>query len=1109
MRKTLIITLFALVFCLYGRGQSCLPNGISFSTQASIDNFSTNYPGCTQIEGNIYISGANITNLNGLSAITSVNGLAIENNPALASLNGLNNLTTLGNFTWSYISGNPLLTNLNGLENLVSAYLFDITQNASLTNLNGLEKLQTVDGRLRVEYNPLLTNLSGLGSLKNVIEFIISGNSSLTSLDGPANITSVGSLNISGNSILTSLSGFQNLSSVGDVTISNNPALVNLNGLFNGTAIGGLTVSNNASLTSISEVSNVTSFGGGLGIYNNPMLLNLNGLENVSTLTSLVISTNPLISNLNNLSNLKSVDLLEISGNPGLTNLTGLNQLDSASYFTIINNVNLTNLGGLENLTKIQNGIGIWGNPALKNLNALNHVTNAPYWISIRENKALLNLQGLEGISAVLDTVHIVGNNALANLSGLNNMTAIGTLNIAYNNAMTSFAGLEKLNQVGELYIRYNPLLANIDALKQLERIVDGEFEELYIEENASLTNLSGLENLSVLGGYLRVLNNPLLSDCAVYAVCNHILNEPSSVTISGNASGCSTPAEVELQCHSIPVVAEVRLDSNGNCQADQTDPPASDVQVRLESVGQMLLKATNQQGRTRFGYLENGPFDLFLPQFPAGNWAVCQEPLTFNPNGSTDTIRATLLLSPLIQCPELTVHLGLPSFFRGCLRTSDLQVFTENTGTVTAQGVKIAVVIPPVLELLASVPPLAGQQGDTLFFDLGDLAPFGKSNVTLTVKTKCDDLVGHAICIETFATLDNACPKNLPAFSEIKASAKCIGGNLVRLSLENIGDAPTQGYHAYKIIRNDLIMNDNPFNLAAHESLSFDFNADGATWRLEATKFDDGTETAASVENCNGLTPGWITGFWQDHGPLEYDFDCRQVNGSYDPNLKTVLPSTIGIRPNKPLQYTIDFQNIGNDTAFRVLLRDVLPVSLDLNTFHPRYASHPYNWEIKGQTLEVLFDPISLPGSGMNEPASHGFFSFEIDQKHDLPDYTYIQNTATIVFDFNQPIYTNYTTNIVVSRLTVHVDEAQVNAIAWQVLGNPTSNAAVLRATEFIPGDKQFELYDVSGKRVRSAAFSGQTFEFQRDMLGDGMYFFRISDERGRVFTGKIILTE
>ena len=33
----------------------CLPEGITFTTQEQIDNFQTNYPGCTEIEGDVYI----------------------------------------------------------------------------------------------------------------------------------------------------------------------------------------------------------------------------------------------------------------------------------------------------------------------------------------------------------------------------------------------------------------------------------------------------------------------------------------------------------------------------------------------------------------------------------------------------------------------------------------------------------------------------------------------------------------------------------------------------------------------------------------------------------------------------------------------------------------------------------------------------------------------------------------------------------------------------------------------------------------------------------------------------------------------------------------------
>lgn len=54
--------------------QSCLPEGITFSTQEQIDNYQTNYPGCADIEENVKIQGAGIINLNGLSVLASIGG---------------------------------------------------------------------------------------------------------------------------------------------------------------------------------------------------------------------------------------------------------------------------------------------------------------------------------------------------------------------------------------------------------------------------------------------------------------------------------------------------------------------------------------------------------------------------------------------------------------------------------------------------------------------------------------------------------------------------------------------------------------------------------------------------------------------------------------------------------------------------------------------------------------------------------------------------------------------------------------------------------------------------------------------------------------------------
>jgi len=96
--------------------QSCLPEGITFTTQEQIDNFQANYPGCTEIEGDVIIHDnavGSISNLIGLNVITTFGGnLGIYVNNALFCFEGLENLTSIaGDFV---IGSNPALTNLAG-----------------------------------------------------------------------------------------------------------------------------------------------------------------------------------------------------------------------------------------------------------------------------------------------------------------------------------------------------------------------------------------------------------------------------------------------------------------------------------------------------------------------------------------------------------------------------------------------------------------------------------------------------------------------------------------------------------------------------------------------------------------------------------------------------------------------------------------------------------------------------------------------------------------------------------------------------------------------------------------------------------------------------------
>jgi hypothetical protein len=211
---------------------SCLPQGIIFFNQAQIDNFQLFYPGCTEIEGGVYISeqsSNNILNLNGLSVLNSIGGyIYIFNNAGLTNLMGLNNLISVGGFLG--IQANSSMTSLTGLESLTSIGSYLIIQgNGSLASLNGLENLVSIGDYLSIEGADSLTNLTGLEQLTSIGGFLfLDGNHALTNLTGLDSLNSInGFLRIDYNSSLTSLSGLDNIEagSIDSLYIQHNTSL--------------------------------------------------------------------------------------------------------------------------------------------------------------------------------------------------------------------------------------------------------------------------------------------------------------------------------------------------------------------------------------------------------------------------------------------------------------------------------------------------------------------------------------------------------------------------------------------------------------------------------------------------------------------------------------------------------------------------------------------------------------------------------------------------------------------------------------------------------------------------------------------------------------------
>jgi hypothetical protein len=551
--KTILILIIGLLAFFISNAQSCLPNGITLSTQAQIDKFRTDYPGCKRIDGRLTISGKDITNLNGLSQLTSLNGVYIYNNTSLTSLYGLHNVTSvydlhIGEY---HFSGNPLLTSFSGLEALthISSDL-EIYDNNALTSLSGLDNLTFIGRYLSISKNEMLSSIISLKKLTAAGRGIAIHNTALTSLKGLENVTDVrGAIDLSQNPVLSGITGLENIfkDSITALNIHNNPSLAtcNVQNLCNylKNPGGSVSIYNNATgcnspvemakacgisvpclpkgnyfFLSQSDINNFRTnypdckdLGGQVYIRGND-IVNLNGLNRVSSIKGdLNIDSCRLLGSLKGLDSLTTVGgSIYISSNNALSGLTGLDNLKTTGWgIRISHNPLLTGLSGLNKLTSTGGGLDISDNKELTSLTGLDIISSTS-WIQILDNPKLTSIASLKNVTSVDGDLWIWNNYALESLDGLHNITSVGHgyLWIESNTLLKNLIGLKKLTTIkGSLDISYNPALKNLAGLENLTSIGF----DLWLLNNDSIKNFKGLENLTSIGRDLWVFENPSL----------------------------------------------------------------------------------------------------------------------------------------------------------------------------------------------------------------------------------------------------------------------------------------------------------------------------------------------------------------------------------------------------------------------------------------------------------------------------------------------------------------------------------------------------------------------------------------------------------------------
>lgn len=565
------------------------------------------------------------------------------------------------------------------------------------------------------------------------------------------------------------------------------------------------------------------------------------------------------------------------------------------------------------------------------------------------------------------------------------------------------------------------------------------------------------------------------------------------------------------------------------------TDVRMRNITVTANIDTNVLFTSTDNDGYYQFATNSSGTVKIASRnnfRYPLWKKGACNDTLTAELSTSVSIDSVNFNFTPIVSCIGLTVDVALRRF-----RHLDPQIFYDvnycNVGTVSANNAYIDIKVDPVLIVdfatgtYGNTIPFTNLGNNVYRFDIVGVSIFDCGQFTVYLHERPEAILGQTVCIESHIYPDDVCV--LPNYTGaiIEASAVCLGDS-VRLQLQNTG-GNMQAPKKYIVIEDQVIRKIQNYNLPSNGTLIEMFPSDsGKTYRIVAEQETDfprelgDSYTTAAIEGCrpnsdDPFSTGFITPYPNYDGAPYFSTDCRMIVGSFDPNEKEASPAGYGaqhfIEENTDINYTIHFQNTGNDTAYKVVIVDTISSTLDINSLIPLVASHDYRFErIDSNVVRFVFDSIYLVDSVHNEPLSHGFVKFSIQQKLDNPIGTKIYNNASIYFDRNEAIVTNTTFHTIGKdfidvRLLSSTKNSKYNVKEVKIFPNPFHDQTQIIVESNELKNAVLVLMNLEGQIIKTIPSSNNNmFTIYREDLANGMYLFKILEDNNEVTTGKLI---
>jgi hypothetical protein len=212
-------------------------------------------------------------------------------------------------------------------------------------------------------------------------------------------------------------------------------------------------------------------------------------------------------------------------------------------------------------------------------------------------------------------------------------------------------------------------------------------------------------------------------------------------------------------------------------------------------------------------------------------------------------------------------------------------------------------------------------------------------------------------------------------------------------------------------------------------------------------------------------------------------------VVSAFDPNIKEAFPNEL-VNIEKEINYTIWFQNEGNDTALNVCVIDTFGSLFSLKDIHITSDSKGGTIvpEVRNNCLIWNFKNIMLPPKSSDSIHSIGFVSFRTRLNNQAKIGDTIYNKASIYFDYQKPVITNNAKVYFAKNTAI---KTNMEEDSFSIFPNPNKGKL-----NIIIGDDKInyvEVLDILGHVVYSDNFSSNKGLIELpEELANGIYFIK-----------------